>query len=132
MTNFTTDMNSRTGVLSIRMRGFFLPEQFNEHLETTLQSIQNNKPKTVLLDARFIESGWMSSNPWMVSWYLPKIKLLKVENFGVIIEDECDPFTQFSIINLENLLENEPSLKITLFDSPEEAAIWQRKISKVA
>lgn len=132
MTNFTTDMNSRNNVLTIRMKGFFQPEMFIEKLEGTLKDIQIGKPTIVLLDARFIKSGWMSSNPWIVSWFLPKVLLLKVKHFGVIIEDNGDPFTQFSIINLEHLLENESSIKIKLFESPEEAAIWGRDNIKAA
>ncbi|NLR94139.1 MULTISPECIES: hypothetical protein [Flammeovirga] len=132
MTNFTTDINSRTGVMTIRMRGFFQPTKFTEFLEESLKSVQSKKPKIVVLDARFIESGWMSSNPWIVSWFLPKLDLLKVKNFGIIIEDECDPFTRFSVINLENLLENEPSIALKIFETPEEATVWQRNASKVA
>ncbi|MBB6462858.1 hypothetical protein [Flammeovirga kamogawensis] len=132
MTNFTTDMNSRSSTLTIRMRGYFQTEQFSELFETSLKDIQNGKPLIVLLDARFIKSGWMSANPWLVSWFLPKIALLKVKHFGVIIEEDCDPFTRFSVINLESLLENEPSLKINLFESPEEAVIWGRDLLKAA
>lgn len=132
MTNFTTDLNSRSNTLTIRMRGFFQAELFTKKIESTLKDIQTGKPSIVLLDARFIKSGWMSSNPWLVSWYLPKILLLKVKHFGVIIEEDCDPFTQFSIINLENLLENESSIKIKFFESPEEAAIWGRDNTKAA
>ncbi|MBD0402861.1 MULTISPECIES: hypothetical protein [unclassified Flammeovirga] len=132
MTNFTTDINSRNNTLTIRMRGFFQPDAFTENLESTLKDIQSGKPAVVLLDARFVKSGWMSSNPWLVSWFIPKILLLKVKHFGVIIEDDCDPFTRFSIINLEHLLENETSFKIKLFESPEEAAIWGRDNIKAA
>ncbi|KXX67112.1 hypothetical protein AVL50_27370 [Flammeovirga sp. SJP92] len=114
------------------MRGFFQPDAFNEHLESTLKDIQSGKPSVVLLDARFVKSGWMSSNPWLVSWFIPKILLLKVQHFGVIIEDDCDPFTRFSVINLEHLLENETSFKIKLFESPEAAAIWGRDNIKAA